>query len=67
MELRELARAWCPGSAPMPKLLGLYTLPPASATLRLGPRLVRGFFIVPGMEPASMELAEARAPSGPWF
>jgi hypothetical protein len=21
--------SWCPGSAPMPKLLGLYTLPPA--------------------------------------
>jgi hypothetical protein len=21
--------AWCPGSAPMPKLLGLYALPPA--------------------------------------
>jgi hypothetical protein len=21
--------SWCPGSAPMPKLLGLYALPPA--------------------------------------
>jgi hypothetical protein len=30
-------------------------------------RFARGFFIVPGMEPASMELAEASAPSGPWF
>jgi hypothetical protein len=23
--------SWCPGSAPMPKLLGLYALPPATA------------------------------------
>ena len=22
--------SWCPGSAPMPKLLGLYALPPAN-------------------------------------
>jgi hypothetical protein len=24
--------SWCPGSAPMPKLLGLYALPPANRT-----------------------------------
>ena len=27
----RLAVLWCPGSAPMPKLLGLYALPPATA------------------------------------
>jgi hypothetical protein len=26
-----LLSSWCPGSAPMPKLLGLYALPPARA------------------------------------
>jgi hypothetical protein len=25
--------SWCPGSAPMPKLLGLYALPPAKEPL----------------------------------
>jgi hypothetical protein len=36
MELRGLARAWCPGSAPMPKLLGLYALPPANRQAERG-------------------------------
>jgi len=28
----DLRCSWCPGLAPMPKLLGLYVLPPAGAT-----------------------------------
>jgi hypothetical protein len=28
--------SWCPGSAPMPKLLGLYALPPANRQATTG-------------------------------
>jgi hypothetical protein len=28
--------SWCPGSAPMPKLIGLYALPPAARRISVG-------------------------------
>jgi hypothetical protein len=38
--------SWCPGSAPMPQLLGLYALPPAGAAQKKFGITIRGFWLV---------------------
>jgi hypothetical protein len=47
--------SWCPGSAPMPKLIGLFTPPPARRPARDMPQILSQTFGRPGIGAPSID------------